>query len=71
MGVREQCFEEYSGLMEKVVFQVSQQKWIKFCQMKKREWVEKVLWPRKPQEPESTLLAGAEAVGREVRLEQR
>lgn len=47
MGVREQCFEEYSGLIEKVVFEVSQQKWIKFCQIKKREWVEKVLWPRK------------------------
>lgn len=70
MGVREQCFEEYSGLMEKVVFQVSQQKWIKFCQMKKREWVEKVFGQGKPQEPESALLAGAEAVGREVRLEQ-
>ena len=70
MGVREQCFEEYSGLMEKVVFQVSQQKWIKFCQMKKREWVEKVFGQGKPQEPESALLAGAEAVGREVGLEQ-
>lgn len=43
MGVREKYFEEYSGLMEIVVFQVSQQKWIKFCQMQKREWVEKVL----------------------------